>query len=143
MLLDRAEPSLYWLRLEARSRLLESPMRWSANDWRHAFNIVSPIRSVYRWEGAVQTDSEHLMIIKTRAKLVSKLEARVKELHSYEVPEVIAIPIVAARGRTSIGFSPRRSKRLAKPSSRDGLPARDDARNERVRGWLHWAAFFA
>ncbi len=50
---------------------------------------------MYRWEGAVQTDSEHLMIIKTRAKLVSKLEARVKELHSYEVPEVIAIPIVA------------------------------------------------
>lgn len=58
-------------------------------------NIVSPIRSVYRWEGEVQTDTEHLMIIKTRADLVPKLEARVKELHSYEVPEVIAIPIVA------------------------------------------------
>ena len=58
-------------------------------------NIVSPIRSVYRWEGEVQTDTEHLMIIKTRANLVPKLGARVKELHSYEVPEVIAIPIVA------------------------------------------------
>jgi periplasmic divalent cation tolerance protein len=58
-------------------------------------NIVSPIRSIYRWNDEVQTDTEHLMIIKTRAKLVAKVEARVKELHSYEVPEVIALPIVA------------------------------------------------
>ncbi len=58
-------------------------------------NIVSPIRSVYRWEGAVHDETEHLMIIKTRASLVAKVEARVKALHSYEVPEVIALPIVA------------------------------------------------
>jgi periplasmic divalent cation tolerance protein len=58
-------------------------------------NIVSPIRSIYRWNDEVQTDTEHLMIIKTRAKLVPKIEARVKELHSYEVPAVIALPIVA------------------------------------------------
>lgn len=58
-------------------------------------NIVSPIRSIYRWDDEVQTDTEHLMIIKTRAKLVAKVELRVKELHSYEVPEVIALPIVA------------------------------------------------
>jgi periplasmic divalent cation tolerance protein len=58
-------------------------------------NIVSPLRSIYRWNDEVQTDSEHLMIIKTRANLVSKIEARVKELHSYEVPEVIALPIIA------------------------------------------------
>jgi periplasmic divalent cation tolerance protein len=58
-------------------------------------NIVSPLRSIYRWNDEVQTDSEHLMIIKTRANLVSKIEARVKELHGYEVPEVIALPIIA------------------------------------------------
>jgi periplasmic divalent cation tolerance protein len=58
-------------------------------------NIVSPIRSVYRWKGEVETATEHLMIIKTRANLVAKVEARVKELHSYEVPEVIALPIIA------------------------------------------------
>jgi periplasmic divalent cation tolerance protein len=57
-------------------------------------NIVSPIRSVYRWNDEVQTDTEHLMIIKTRANLVAAVAARVKELHSYEVPEVIALPIV-------------------------------------------------
>lgn len=59
-------------------------------------NIVSPIRSVYRWKGEIQTDAEHLMIIKTRADLVAKVEARVRALHSYEVPEVIALPIVAS-----------------------------------------------
>jgi periplasmic divalent cation tolerance protein len=58
-------------------------------------NIVSPIRSIYRWNDEVQSDTEHLMIIKTRANLVAKLAARVKELHSYEIPEVIALPIVA------------------------------------------------
>jgi len=58
-------------------------------------NIVSPIRSIYRWGNQVQSDTEHLMIIKTRAKLVTKVEARVRELHSYEVPEIIALPIVA------------------------------------------------
>lgn len=58
-------------------------------------NIVGPIRSIYRWRGAVHDDRERLMIIKTRTSLVSRIERRVKELHSYEVPEVIAIPIVA------------------------------------------------
>ena len=58
-------------------------------------NIVSPIRSIYRWKDKVQSDTEHLMIIKTRTKLVAQVEARVKQLHSYEVPEVVALPIVA------------------------------------------------
>ena len=58
-------------------------------------NIVSPIRSVYRWQGEVHDETEHLMVIKTRASLFASVEARVKALHSYEVPEVIALPIVA------------------------------------------------
>ena len=57
-------------------------------------NIISPIRSVYRWQGAVQDESEHMMIVKTRAELFARLEARVKEVHRYEVPEIIALPIV-------------------------------------------------
>ncbi len=57
-------------------------------------NIVSPIKSIYRWKDEVETDIEHLLIIKTRAKLVAKVAARVKELHSYEVPEIIAVPII-------------------------------------------------
>lgn len=58
-------------------------------------NILSPIRSLYRWEGAVADDREWLLLIKTQTDCFSAVEARVKELHSYQVPEVIALPIVA------------------------------------------------
>jgi periplasmic divalent cation tolerance protein len=81
-------------------------------------NIVSPIRSIYRWNDEVEVDTEHLMIIKTRARLVSRIAARVKELHSYEVPEVIALPIVAGAksyldwllASTMPSSSPRKAK---------------------------------
>jgi periplasmic divalent cation tolerance protein len=58
-------------------------------------NVISPIRSLYRWEGRVMDDREWLLLIKTRAERFSVVEARVKALHSYQVPEVIALPIVA------------------------------------------------
>jgi periplasmic divalent cation tolerance protein len=54
-------------------------------------NIVGPIRSVYRWGDAVEDDPEFLLLIKTRASLLSRVERRVIELHSYEIPEVLAI----------------------------------------------------
>ncbi len=59
-------------------------------------NIVGPVRSIYRWCDAVEDDREYLLIIKTRASLYLKLEKRVRELHSYETPEVLALN--AARG---------------------------------------------
>ncbi len=58
-------------------------------------NILGPMRSIYRWEGQVQRDEEHLLIIKTRADLFARLAARVHALHSYRTPEVIALPITA------------------------------------------------
>ena len=57
-------------------------------------NIVSPIESVYRWQGKVQDDREVLLIVKTAAEMLENLSRRVKQLHSYEVPEIIAIPII-------------------------------------------------
>lgn len=54
-------------------------------------NIVGPIRSVYRWRDAVEDEPEYLLLIKTRASLLGRLERRVIELHSYEVPEVLAL----------------------------------------------------
>ncbi len=57
-------------------------------------NIVNHIRSVYRWEGKIEDDPEVLMVVKTREALFDALEKRVRELHSYSVPEVIALPIV-------------------------------------------------
>jgi periplasmic divalent cation tolerance protein len=54
-------------------------------------NIVGPVRSIYRWRDDVKDDSEYLLIIKTRALLYMKVETRVRELHTYEVPEVLAL----------------------------------------------------
>ncbi|KAK2992100.1 hypothetical protein RJ640_023483 [Escallonia rubra] len=51
------------------------------------------IESVYQWQGEIQTDSEELLIIKTRESLLEALTAHVKANHEYEVPEVIALPI--------------------------------------------------
>ncbi|KAI3725613.1 hypothetical protein L1987_65404 [Smallanthus sonchifolius] len=56
-------------------------------------NRVPGIESVYLWEGEIQTDSEELLIIKTRESLLNALTEHVKANHEYDVPEVIALPI--------------------------------------------------
>lgn len=56
-------------------------------------NIVPSIRSIYRWEGKVCDEAEVLLVIKARHDKVPQLTERVKQLHSYTVPEVIALPI--------------------------------------------------
>ena len=56
-------------------------------------NLVGAIESIYRWEGKVSRDNETLMIIKTTDERYPQLERRVKELHSYTTPEVIAYRI--------------------------------------------------
>ncbi|HNW78002.1 MAG TPA: divalent-cation tolerance protein CutA [Candidatus Competibacteraceae bacterium] len=58
-------------------------------------NIVPGLISIYRWQGAVQRDSELLLILKTASTLYPRLEARLRELHPYQVPEIIALPIQA------------------------------------------------
>lgn len=58
-------------------------------------NVVPGVTSIYRWDGAVQEDSEVLMVMKTRAERVGELAARVRDLHEYALPEVIALPIDA------------------------------------------------
>ncbi len=57
-------------------------------------NIVPSITSVYRWQDEVQRDSEALLIVKSRRDVFEHLARCVKELHSYETPEIIALPIV-------------------------------------------------
>ncbi|MBN1835558.1 MAG: divalent-cation tolerance protein CutA [Spirochaetales bacterium] len=61
--------------------------------------IVDPIRSVYRWDGAIHDEPEVLLIIKSLEALLPAVEAVLKELHPYEVPELIAVP--AASGSSA------------------------------------------
>jgi periplasmic divalent cation tolerance protein len=56
-------------------------------------NILAPCRSVYRWEGAVQHDEEHPMLIKTTAERYPELEQAIRSGHPYELPEIIAVPV--------------------------------------------------
>jgi periplasmic divalent cation tolerance protein len=57
-------------------------------------NRIQSVQSVYRWQGQVEQSDEELLIIKTRGELFSALEKRVRELHSYSVPEIVALPVV-------------------------------------------------
>jgi periplasmic divalent cation tolerance protein len=56
-------------------------------------NIVGPIESVYRWQGKVQTSAEYLLLVKTTAERFSAVRLAIRELHSYELPECIALEI--------------------------------------------------
>ncbi|MGL5810053.1 MAG: divalent-cation tolerance protein CutA [Nocardioides sp.] len=60
-------------------------------------NIVPAIRSVYAWEGELHEDAEALAAIHTRESLVSAVIARVTELHPYDVPQVLALPVTDAQ----------------------------------------------
>ncbi len=57
-------------------------------------NVIKGMRSIYRWKGKVEDEEEVLMIVKTRRDLFGELKMRVKELHSYSVPEIIALPVI-------------------------------------------------
>ncbi len=57
-------------------------------------NMVRGIRSIYQWQGKMEDETEVLMIVKTRRELFGALSERVKKLHSYSVPEIIAFPII-------------------------------------------------
>lgn len=56
--------------------------------------ISGPVESCYTWKGKIEVDQELLLIIKTQSALFSKLEEKIKALHPYEVPEIIALPII-------------------------------------------------
>lgn len=57
-------------------------------------NIVGPISSLFWWEGKIDEAREFLVIMKSQRNLFKKLSERVKALHSYEVPEVLALPVI-------------------------------------------------
>ena len=74
-----------------------------------------PVESVYRWQGA----AEVLLIVKTRRPLLDLLAARVRELHSYDVPELIVLPLVA-------GWPPYLAWIAAETTAPDRSPAEPD-----------------
>ena len=61
-------------------------------------NLVPKVRSFYRWEGAIQDDAEVLLIMKTTKEKLQRLSEHLAEIHSYDVPEVLAVAVDQGRG---------------------------------------------
>jgi periplasmic divalent cation tolerance protein len=57
-------------------------------------NLSAPMESIYRWEGTVEAESERQLVIKTSRERVGELWDRVRELHPYDMPEFLVVPIV-------------------------------------------------
>jgi periplasmic divalent cation tolerance protein len=57
-------------------------------------NIVPGVQSLFRWKGKIDSARESLLLVKTRASVFSEIISLIKETHSYEVPEIIALPII-------------------------------------------------
>ena len=58
-------------------------------------NVVPGVASIYSWEGKLEESREVLLVIKSRRALSARLTSRVRELHSYSVPEVVTVPIAS------------------------------------------------
>jgi periplasmic divalent cation tolerance protein len=60
--------------------------------------VLGPVSSTYRWKGVIETSDEWLCLIKTRQALFNELKAAIREVHPYEVPEILAVPVEAGSG---------------------------------------------
>jgi periplasmic divalent cation tolerance protein len=56
--------------------------------------VIGPVTSTYRWKGVIETAEEWMCIIKTRKDFYPELEKSIREVHPYEVPEILAVPVV-------------------------------------------------
>ncbi len=83
-------------------------------------NVLPGLRSVYRWEGAVHEEEEVLLVVKTTRERFPALQDRVRSLHSYTVPEVVAVPVEDA-------FPPYRAWVEASTAEGDGPVPQDRA----------------
>lgn len=71
--------------------------------------ITAPVESVYRWKGKIEKAKECLLLIKTSRARFAAVERTIRELHSYEVPEIIAVPIVSG-SREYLGWFTHNSR---------------------------------
>jgi periplasmic divalent cation tolerance protein len=57
--------------------------------------VLPPMRSIYRWQGKIETAAEHLLVIKSNSAKFQLLQEAISRLHSYDVPEILALPVTA------------------------------------------------
>jgi periplasmic divalent cation tolerance protein len=56
-------------------------------------NLIPGVVSTYRWEGGVQTDTERLLVVKTSEERIPDVQATIREMHDYEIPEILVVPV--------------------------------------------------
>jgi len=56
-------------------------------------NVITGVQSIFRWQGKIDNANENILVIKTKDNLYNELEERIKELHPYELPEIISVSI--------------------------------------------------
>ena len=88
-----AEPRIVFTTLGEEKRAEEFAAKLVERRLAACVNIVGPIRSIYRWKGKVERESEYLLIIKTTAEQAARLEVIFKELHPYELPERVELSL--------------------------------------------------
>jgi periplasmic divalent cation tolerance protein len=79
-------------------------------------NIVPCLRSIYRWKGKVCEDTEYLLLVKTPEKFFEDVSSAIREFHSYELPEILAMPVTAAEENFH-----RWVLQMVEPAPEDGL----------------------
>ena len=90
-------------------------------------NIVPGIRSIYRWQGAVEDDAECLLVIKTVAERVGDLRDSISRLHPYDVPELLVLAVESgaqSSNASSIGCRTATKKSSSSPRTRSSTPSR-------------------
>lgn len=82
-----------WTTIAASAKGVELASALVAERLAACVNVLPEMDSVYRWKGEVQVDRERQLVMKTTARRVARLQARLHELHEYEVPEFLVLPI--------------------------------------------------
>jgi periplasmic divalent cation tolerance protein len=76
---------------EAARRIAEALV---GEDLAACVNVIPAVQSIYKWRGKVESATEHQLLIKTTTMRYPRLQTRLRELHPYELPEIVAVPIV-------------------------------------------------
>ena len=78
-------------------------------------NVLPPMRSIYTWKGAIELADERQLLIKTATHRVKELETRLKELHPYDVPEFLVIPVLEGSGDYLSWLAESTARKTVKP----------------------------
>ena len=91
---DETDTLLVFTNLPDREAALELARELVARRLAACVNVLAGCTSVYRWQGDVEQTAEVPVLVKTRAARYAELEAAIRELHPYELPEIVAVPVV-------------------------------------------------